>query len=311
MENLLQRSRYELKYLVNEACAQQVRDFARRYLVPDPHARQGEGTGYGYPIYSVYLDSPQLDLFTATIEGHKNRFKLRTRYYDETPDSPVFFEIKRRANQAILKERARVHHEAAGRLLEGASPDPSDLVNPADARAWTALQKFCKLRDKIDADGRVIVAYDREAWVTPEDNSARLTFDRDLKGATFDPVSPTWRSTPWVATPMGGGGIVMEMKFTDRLPGWMQDVVRIFDLDRCSMAKYIKCMNRLEPRRPETAERKPLVLVAEWVRPAGTPVPTPAPATRTPAPAVAPTPVPAAVLAPSVLANAALAHHAR
>jgi hypothetical protein len=46
-----------------------------------------------YPTLSLYLDSDNLDTYWWTINGNKNRYKLRLRYYDEQPGSPVFFEI--------------------------------------------------------------------------------------------------------------------------------------------------------------------------------------------------------------------------
>ena len=93
MENLLQRSRFELKYIIGEATAHEVRHFARNHLMPDPFAKAERD--YSYNIYSVYLDSPGLSLMNQTLEGLKNRFKLRVRFYDDNPDHPVFFEVKR------------------------------------------------------------------------------------------------------------------------------------------------------------------------------------------------------------------------
>src|SRR5947209_20207009 len=140
----MQRNRFELKYLIDERCARGVRGFVRGHLVHDRFARPE--LGWAYPIYSVYLDSPALDLFNATVCGHKNRFKLRARYYDEKPASPVFFEVKRRMNDVILKERSPVRREAVGRLLAGRAPARADLHDPSDAEACAALQHFCHLQ---------------------------------------------------------------------------------------------------------------------------------------------------------------------
>ena len=49
----------------------------------------------------------------ASINGTKNRFKLRLRYYDSSPSSPVFFEVKARVDNCILKERCGVVRDAA------------------------------------------------------------------------------------------------------------------------------------------------------------------------------------------------------
>ena len=141
----MQRNRFELKYVIDERRACGVRDFIRPHLVRDRFARAD--LGFAYPIYSVYLDSPALDLFGATVQGHANRFKLRARYYDECPDTPVFLEIKRRANDVVFKKRAAIRRLAIDRLLRPlAQPRRSDLIDEGDPEAWMALGRFCELR---------------------------------------------------------------------------------------------------------------------------------------------------------------------
>ena len=101
----LQPQRFELKYLVNEDVALAMRDFVRSYLVPDEFA--SKSADFSYPNHSLYLDSDDLRIYWDVINGNKNRYKLRLRYYDDNPAAPVFFEIKRRSDNAILKEAAR------------------------------------------------------------------------------------------------------------------------------------------------------------------------------------------------------------
>ena len=245
MENLLQRSRFELKYIIGEPTAHELRHFARNHLMPDPFADVTRG--YSYNIYSVYLDSPGLSLMNQTLEGLKNRFKLRVRFYDDNPDHPVFFEVKRRVNDAIVKVRAKVRRDAADRLMYAhrSWPDRSDLANPSDDRGFAALSKFCTLRDKMEARPQVLVSYSREAWCSPEDDSIRVTFDRQLEGAPYD-ADKTFRlarDEQWLRPPMSG--VVLELKFTDRFPNWMRQMVQTFSLQRTSMAKYVTCASEM------------------------------------------------------------------
>src|SRR5512132_1456784 len=94
-----QLQRFELKYLVSEPIARAMRQFVRCYLRPDEFA--AESPDFSYAVHSLYLDSPDLCLYGATNGGERNRFKLRVRFYDDGPDAPVFFEIKRRCNESI------------------------------------------------------------------------------------------------------------------------------------------------------------------------------------------------------------------
>ena len=116
----LQKQRFELKYIMDEAQALAIRDFVRCYLDLDPH---GEGQpDLSYPVHSLYLDSPSMQLYHSTINGNKNRFKLRVRFYDENQDSPVFLEIKRRMNNIISKKRVGVKREGLFQILSGQTP---------------------------------------------------------------------------------------------------------------------------------------------------------------------------------------------
>jgi hypothetical protein len=247
----MQRNRYELKYLVDERRAGGVRDFIRGHMIRDPHARPADA--WAYPIYSVYLDGPTLPLYDATLCGHKNRFKLRARYYDDKPSNPVFFEVKRRVNDVILKERAAVRRDSVQRLLAGGAPDRADLQDPDDPSDFSALHHFCHLQHSVAATGRNIVAYTREAWNAPHNDDVRITFDRRIAGAWFDPVAPAAEALrtnrTWVHPPFDGG-VVLELKFTGRFPTWMRDLVASFDLYRTCMAKYAMCVLTLGPQAP-------------------------------------------------------------
>ena len=102
----MQRQRFEFKYMLDEETAVRVRELILTHLELDEN-----GVGkqdYSYPVHSLYLDSPDLYTFWTTINGDKNRFKLRIRFYNEHPSTPVFFEIKRRMNNCILKQRGGV-----------------------------------------------------------------------------------------------------------------------------------------------------------------------------------------------------------
>ena len=86
----LQLQRFELKYVVPESTALKVRDFVRSYLIIDEY---GDGQpDFSYPVHSLYLDSDLLTIYWGTINGNKNRFKLRLRFYEDAPRAPVFFD---------------------------------------------------------------------------------------------------------------------------------------------------------------------------------------------------------------------------
>src|SRR3954467_6035275 len=123
----MQQQCFELKYIISEETALLVRDFVRRYLEFDEYSVGRPN--YSYPVHSLYLDSDDLSLYWQTINGNKNRYKLRLRFYNDIPDTPIFFEIKRRMNNCILKQRAAVRREAVPLLLSGQLPEESHLLS--------------------------------------------------------------------------------------------------------------------------------------------------------------------------------------
>jgi SPX domain protein involved in polyphosphate accumulation len=253
----LQPQRFELKYLVSEEVARAMRDFVRSYLVPDEYAALS--ADFSYPNHSLYLDSDDLRLYWDVINGNKNRYKLRLRYYDENPAAPVFFEIKRRSDNAILKERGAVRREHAASLLAGQLPEPEHLMSNRPGQL-TALQHFCRLMCDSRAVLKTHVSYLREAWMSRTDNSVRVTFDRQ--------VSITPHSQPVITTRMENpvmpwrNQVILELKFTTRFPNWFADMVRLFNAMQCGVAKYAEGVailgdERLDPMffQPERADR--------------------------------------------------------
>lgn len=230
----IQTQRFERKYLLTEAQAVLAREIVRSYLVPDEHARTGP-EGYSYPVHSLYLDSADLLTYWAWVCCEKKRFKLRVRYYDENPDSPLFFEIKRRVGDCILKQRAIVRRDAAALLVAAQLPGPEHLADDGPERL-AALQRFCELMRRVDARPVLHVGYMREAWVSADSNSLRITFDRCVCAALQRKLEFTME-IPHAYSPFGNR-VVLELKFTDRFPAWITDMIRRLNLVAAGVPKY-------------------------------------------------------------------------
>jgi SPX domain protein involved in polyphosphate accumulation len=230
----MQTSRFELKYVVNEELALQIRDFARCHLDLDENSIGKPD--FSYPVHSLYLDSDALLTYWNTINGDRNRFKLRIRFYNEDPETPVFFEIKRRVNNSIKKQRAGVRREAVNRILAGQLPDIANFVSK-EPKHMFAMQEFIRLMQQVEARPMLHVAYRREAYMPREDNSARLTLDRDVRSEP-DPAArlSTRMRNPRVTW---GKAVILELKFTNRFPNWFAELVRVFNLRPSGAAKYV------------------------------------------------------------------------
>lgn len=240
----LQASRFEMKYIISESTARFMKDYVLTYLERDEHSRPEQKKGY--PVKSIYLDTRQLTLYEQTRRGIKNRVKLRIRFYDDDPDHPAFLEIKRRETDVIRKQRAAVRRDAVRRFLEGFDLTSEDLMyDNADehkqVKSFHAMRDFAQLTRQISADASLYVCYHREAFVSAKNNSLRVTFDREVEGCPFDLQNGLF--APGDGVPTAIHGVILEVKFTNQYPGWINDMVRQFQLQRRSVPKYIECID--------------------------------------------------------------------
>lgn len=231
-DHRLQQQRFELKYQIREEITASLRDFVRCYLELDDY---GVGhPNYSYPVHSLYFDSDDLKTYHATLNGNKNRYKLRLRYYDNHPDTPVFFEVKGRVDYCILKQRCAVRREAVPLVAAGQLP-AADMLFSGEPRHLAAIQRFNYLQHLINARPKAHNSYLREAWVSPNDNSVRVTFDRNVR------IEPFFRAeavTEFSRPVRVFDYTILEIKFTNRFPNWFKELVRHFNLMWSASAKY-------------------------------------------------------------------------
>ena len=219
--------RFELKYIIPDSITVAIDAFIAVHMELDPYADKTPDCSYS--IHSIYLDSDKLHTYHAGIQGDRNRFKLRVRFYDDNPESVAFLELKRRHKDIIQKKRCMVPRHAVMEALAG----DSSYVRDKDREAHDA---FCHHMYLINATPRVHVGYEREAWVSRDDSAVRVTIDRNVRAeAQFDLNLATAMSEPVYVF---GQSAVLELKFTDRAPNWMFEMVRLFNLKQSGGPKY-------------------------------------------------------------------------
>lgn len=269
-----QTGRYEFKYVIDEDRAVAVADFVRAYLRPSPHNNSGPVPGH--PVISLYLDSPDFFFFRQGMEGHRNRLKLRIRFYDDDWNRPAFLEIKRRTNDVISKDRAMISREAVRKFLGGGWPSPSIWPDPLDLvqgkRRLDVYNMFWKIAMMSRAQGIVYVSYVREIFESTDDDELRVTFDRNLHGTLYDGscrlTGPrTGFTAPDNQLPyfLPRDGVILELKFNDRAPVWMSTLTKIFNLRRQAMCKYNALMDSVGlPYGKRLHPMEQPLLAAQW-----------------------------------------------
>lgn len=226
------RCRHELKYGISESKVAAIEQFIKPYLHLDHYCKlQPSGV---YPIVSLYLDSDDFRLFRQTLEGQKNRFKLRVRSYTDKVDYPRFFEIKRRMNSIIMKSRARVMHDDVAKVLCGLYiPDGSDEET---------LRQFQLYAVGINARPVMRIRYMRRAYEGDSENRIRITFDSELAYCAGNEPEVRFEGRRWQRYNLRGA--ILEIKFTGRFPVWLSQMARYFDLSQQSVSKYVSSIKQ-------------------------------------------------------------------
>ena len=238
-------SRYECKYIVDPRLLPPMRSYLEAFTRPDSYAALCSGNRY--LICSLYLDSPDLGLYYQTVRGEKDRFKLRVRTYSDDGSAPAFLEVKRKLNAIVHKRRAGLSRERARRILAGDGLAAEGLA--ADVRADAEYFRHHLLLTEARPVARV--RYWREAYQAHGNEPVRITFDTGVQhAATFDDEFSPSRGR-WTSTPIDGA--IVEVKFTERFPTWVQDFVRSFGLGQQTVPKYVLALHDLLTEGGESA----------------------------------------------------------
>lgn len=240
----LRIERREYKYLADEALVDRVRHAIRPFCALDPYAVKAPQNRY--TIESLYLDTPDLALYRANDVELVDRFKLRVRHYPDAPQSPVFLEMKSRYHDTIVKSRGLV-----GRDWAPLVNDP--FVAKSALGTAPAVERFVTNSHMIGARPTVLVRYTREAWASLVDDYARVTFDRQITGTLVAPdawhFDADLRDYRAADDPTGVRDceslVIIELKFTARVPSWMLSLIETLGLVRRSYSKYGRVLESL------------------------------------------------------------------
>jgi len=231
--------RFECKYLVPVGRVPEVRAAFLPHVVPDPYSERSVDRSYW--IHSLYLDSPELDLFHSALYGERNRMKLRLRFYQETAKT-VFAEIKQRKADVIFKQRAAVTPDIAAQLVRGQLPPVSE-ASEAFGPDYATLLNFSRWSSSLAVRPASCVSYRREAWTGRETiGQVRVTLDKGVYSERREHL--TFLHADRNGTELFPGYWILELKYTDRYPVWFRDLVLRFGLDRRGAAKYVEGMRK-------------------------------------------------------------------
>lgn len=228
--------RYELKYLIPYAMVAPISRYVEAFCEMDYYSQISPDQFY--TINSLYFETPTYH-FMRMKENLTGKYSLRVRSYGDRPKPPVYFETKEKIGDFSRKRRGRVPSE-----------DWADLfLNPGkdlgfDAEADAHLQYFLSMVHQYGAAPMILTQYRRKAYLSTIDDYARVTFDRSMRyrEETGYNVVPTEGSMLNYDHPdtfgVPGANVVLELKCERKVPMWIVDLIKRFNLVRGGFSKF-------------------------------------------------------------------------
>lgn len=229
--------RYERKYLVHNEQLTALRERLIPFLRPDSFAGVER---FGYPEYtvrSIYFDSPDKKSIDEKIAGIEERKKLRIRGYDQqSEDSQVFLEVKRKLGNRIYKNRALIPFNKTNDFLQF-GPDEDLIMQLQNTKQYDDAMRFMYQLKKHNMAPLNLITYEREAYHGKFNSDLRITFDKNIRSTIFPDIKGLYLEKE--ATYVWENHFILEVKyFNPPMPGFVKTVIEEFKLQAQALSKY-------------------------------------------------------------------------
>jgi len=232
LEPKLHFQRFEFKYLISLDRLKEIKSFLQRYVVLDKFL---EGTGKNfYEVVSLYYDSPRFYYYWQKVDGIEQRKKVRLRAYriNGKFTDYSFFEIKRKRDSIILKDRLLLLNGDYDKLLKDGNFFRTNFIineknnKVAEEFHWETYQR--------SISPKILVVYNREPYLGKFNKNFRVTFDYFIKARRDNQLFAGGDNF----IDLSADKAVMEVKFNGRMPFYIQEIIKMYNLERISYSKY-------------------------------------------------------------------------
>lgn len=229
--------RYELKYLVDIRLVDEISRYVEDFCEMDHFSKLCDD--HFYVINSLYFDTPTFRLIDNKENQLYRRYNLRVRSYAGNPKPPFYFETKLKEGDFVKKRRAKIEFENWWDVLH--QPEMMEKVNPLSRKA---AEEFRYLTQMQNANPVILTQYRRKAYLSLIDDYARVTFDRDLRfqfetGYNVHPNDRLMNNYDHLDTfDLQRENFILELKCERRVPFWMLDLIKRFELVRVGFSKF-------------------------------------------------------------------------
>ncbi len=198
------------------------------FLRRDVHA----GENGQYTIRSLYFDNLQYEAFLDKMNGVDPRVKYRIRLYNYNSG---FCRLERKEKKGELTRKRGEAISANTATLLMTSPEKLESVSKGSLTG--ELQELCLgggMRPQV------LVDYDRTTFLCSAGNT-RITLDENLRTLPYctDLFDPHRAMIP----AMEPGETILEVKFDEFLPGYLNDLLADIPKAAMSISKFALCLS--------------------------------------------------------------------
>ena len=212
--------RYEIKYLLSKEQYEALRTQVDEYIQPDMFFKS--------TIYSLYYDTPDNLLIRRSLDKPEYKEKLRLRSYGRaTSDGKVYIELKKKYDGIVYKRREGMDYRTARLYLD------RGFGLSKTSQIISELDYFKKFYENLEPS--ILIMCDREAYVSKEDESLRLTFDQNI---LFRDENLNLDTEAYGERVIEEGSVLMELKVAGAMPMWLVKMLNILKIYPTSFSKY-------------------------------------------------------------------------
>lgn len=212
--------RYEIKYMLNRAQFEALKNEMKRHMVPDVH---GKSTNC-----SLYFDTPNFILARRSMEHPLYKEKLRVRSYGVAhEDTSVFVELKKKYESVTYKRRISLSLEDMEKYL----------INHRQVMDTQISREIDYCMEHYEGLAPAIfLAYDRQAFYGKNDHDFRMTFDENIRWRDYD---LSLDKGTYGASILDDNQILLEVKVANAMPMWLVRFLNANRIYRTSFSKYV------------------------------------------------------------------------
>ena len=223
MEKVLLVNRNEYKYIIPITDMQQLMKKFDVALKKDNNSLSGS-----YSVRSLYFDSINNIDFNEKLAGTMVRKKIRIRVYNPN-DEKCKLEMKKKNGDHSRKISVWISKEDATELIKGEYYVLSKYFDKSNeaVEIFTVMSMGCYVPVAM-------IEYERIAYTYPMYDT-RLTFDFNIRSSesNFNLFDKKIMFNTII-----NNEIVLEVKYNEKLMGFISEILKPFNLNRISISKY-------------------------------------------------------------------------